>query len=84
MKSAGHKIGLTKHHYCTKSAETGCWAILENEFQLLVALTRVMAMQTSVFRTDVLFERSNGNFCKLVEMIGLSDSNVAGHIRRIT
>uniref|UniRef100_A0A8C1MRK3 DUF4371 domain-containing protein n=1 Tax=Cyprinus carpio TaxID=7962 RepID=A0A8C1MRK3_CYPCA len=44
-----------------------------------------MAMQNMAFRgsTDHLYEHNNGNFLKLVETIGLFDSVMAEHIRRI-
>lgn len=51
----------------------------------MVSIVRVMAMQNMAFRgsTDHLYEHNNGNFLKLVETIGLFDSVMAEHIRRI-
>lgn len=65
------------------AAETVHW---QNVLQRLISLIKVMAVQNLAFRgsTDRLFEHNNGNFLKLVEMIGLFDSVMAEHIRRVT
>lgn len=65
------------------AAETIHW---QNVLQQLISLIIVMAMQNLPFRgsTDRLFEHNNGTFLKLVEMIGLFDSVMAEHIRRVT
>lgn len=64
------------------AAETIHW---QNVLQRLISLIRVMAMQNLPFRgsTDRLFGHNNGTFLKLVEMIGLFDSVMAEHIRRV-
>lgn len=66
-----------------RAAETIHW---QNVLQRLISLIRVMSMQNLPFRgsTDRLFEHNNGTFLKLVEMMGLFDSVMAEHIRRVT
>uniref|UniRef100_H2ZZP6 Uncharacterized protein n=1 Tax=Latimeria chalumnae TaxID=7897 RepID=H2ZZP6_LATCH len=64
-------------------AETQHW---QNVLERLIALIRVLGTQNIALRgtSDKLFEPNNGNFLKFVELMGMFDSVIKEHIRRIT
>lgn len=64
-------------------SETERW---REVFKRLVFVIEYLGSQNLAFRgkSDLLFQRNNGNFLKLLEFIGKFDVVIADHLRRIT
>uniref|UniRef100_H2ZZP5 Uncharacterized protein n=1 Tax=Latimeria chalumnae TaxID=7897 RepID=H2ZZP5_LATCH len=79
-------IVLNKHENSPAHLESFQKWHWQNVLERLIALIRVLGTQNIALRgtSDKLFEPNNGNFLKFVELMGMFDSVIKEHIRRIT